>query len=106
MDNNFSKGARYAIKEVYANIHGIKQKTEEIKNTQGEEASKEFLEGYYKGLTFFTHAFDYVSCSDETINEKIKKYEQDYGKAAGEAFLMGIDYYKNLENEKESTLKR
>ena len=101
-NENFSKGVRYAIKETYANVHIIKSKVEEIKNKYGEEASEEFLNGYYKGLRFFTHAFDRIQCSDKTINEYAEKYGKDYGQDAKEAFLMGVEYYRNIENDEKS----
>ena len=98
----FNNGLKYAIKETYANVHEIKSKLEKIKNEQGEEASKEFLNGYYKGLMFFTHAIDKAQCNDNTIEERAIKIEELYGEDAKKAFLMGINYYKDLNEEKKS----
>ena len=109
MDNKedyFSKGVRYAIKEAYANIHQIKSQLEKVKNEFGKEAGDRFLEGYYRGLTFFTHAINYAKCNRETIEEKSNRISNDYGENAKEAFLMGINYYAQIEDEKESNIKK
>ena len=98
---NYSNGVRYAIKEVYANVHNIKDKVEEIKKKYGEEAGKEFLNGYYNGLTFFTHAINYVK-SGKLADERANIIESEYNKDLKEAFLMGLNFYNEEINEEKS----
>lgn len=109
MDNNniyFSKGIRYAIKETYANVHGIKNQLKNVQNEFGKEASDEFLKGYYDGLKFFTHAIEYVDCGNKRINERSEIIGKEYGEENKNTFLMGISYYEQIEKEKESNFKK
>lgn len=100
MDNNiYKQGIDFAVEQMLKNENKFKEVSEKIKNEQGEEAYKEFINGYYKALTYFTHAVSHFKDSPEHLEEKINGIEDSQGEDIKNAFLEGIEYYKMHEDE-------
>ena len=109
MNNNntyFNNGVDYAINEMYYKKNEFIKTANEIKDKYGEEASSSFIEGYYKALTYFTHAISHFHDNPKHLEEKIQNISQSYGEKIKEAFVMGLEYYRKQEEAKSTSKKK
>ena len=102
MENNihYTSGIEYALEQMLSQKNDFNKKKDEIGKQYGEEAKKEFENGYYKSLIYFIHASDHYMDSPKYLEEQIKRIEEYHGEIIKNIFLMGLEYYRKLNNEK------
>lgn len=101
MDNNanYKKGIDFVIQEIQNETHLFKEISQKIKDEQGEEAYRNFTSGYYKALTYFTHAINHCADNPKDLQEIIDDIQNNHGEDIKAVFLMGLEYYKTHEEE-------
>ena len=102
----YADGIEYAINQMYSKGNEVKKIADKIKETNGNEASSKFLDGYYKGLTYFIHAMEHVYDNEKNLEERIKYIEEINGEDLKKAFIMGLNYYKVHQEELEIYRRR
>ena len=102
MNKNYKDGIDYAVQQMYSGNNEFNKMTNEIRMQQGDEACSQFMNGYYKALAYFTNAINHYKDSPKYIEEQVNNIEQSHGEEIKKVFLMGLEYYKKLDDEMNS----